>query len=348
MKHHTAIAIDLAKNSFQACQIKNYKPIRNKAYTRAKLMALLSKHPPCLVVMEACGSAHFWARTAEGMGHQAMIIAPKTVAAFRVGHKTDHNDAEAIAAALLHPGLKTVRPKTVEQQGLQSIERIREHLQNQRTATSNLIRSLVFEFGMTIPRGLKALRETLPLILEDAENELPMALRHELAELWHEYQLLTTRFTELAARRDQLIKQHHTCEKLMKLEGVGPVNALSLYLSLGNNGGNFANGREAAACIGLTPKQHSTGGKVVLGKIGKLSGNRRLRANLVQGARAVLKEVQRRGPANNKEAWIKALIERRGFGKASVALANKTVRTAWAMLHNSEDYRGPQPLAACC
>lgn len=347
MKHHTVIAIDLAKNSFQACQIKNYKPIRNKAYTRAKLMALLSKHPPCLVVMEACGSAHYWARTVVKMGHQAMMIAPKTVAAFRVGQKTDHNDAEAIAAALLHPGLKTVSPKTAEQQGLQSIERIREHMQDQRTATTNMIRSLIFEFGITIPKGLKALREALPLILEDAENELTMPLRHELAELWHDYQVLTTRCLELEARRNQLIKQHKTCEKLMKLEGVGPVNALSLYLSLGNNGGNFANGREAAACIGLTPKQHSTGGKVVLGKIGKLSGNRRLRANLVQGARAVLKEVQRRAPRNKKEAWINALIERRGFGKASVALANKTVRTAWAMLHNSEDYRGPQPLAVC-
>lgn len=346
MKHDTVIALDLAKYSFQACTLKNNKTQRNRAYTRAQLTAMLSKHPACVVAMEACGSAHYWARTVEAMGHKPVIIAPKVVAGFRVGHKTDHNDAEAVGAALSHPGLKTVTPKSTEQQGLQGGERIREHIQDQRTATSNLIRALIFEFGITITKGFAGLRAAIPLILEDAENEIPMPLRYELSELWQAYLLLTQRLQELEARRDKLIKQHPSCAKLMKLEGVGPVNALHLYLMLGTNGGNFASGREAAACVGVTPKQFSTGGKVVMGGIGKRHGKRQQRSNLIQGARSVLQKLQKREPVNQKEAWLKAMMQRRGFGIASVGLANKTVRTAWAMLHHGEEYSQPTLLVS--
>lgn len=343
MKHDTVIALDLAKFSFQACIIKRDKPVSNRAYTRKQLTTSLAKQPPCVVAMEACGSAHYWARTVEQMGHTPVIIAPRNVKAYRTGHKTDHNDALAVAAALRSPNLKTVAPKSVEQQGLQGVERIREHLQKERTALGNLLQALVFEFGITIAKGIAGLRNAMPLILEEADNGLPDSLRPELARQWEAYLALAEELQALEKRRDRLIQQHPSCIKLMQLEGVGPVNALHLYLALGSNGSNFASGREAAACIGVTPRQHSTGGKVVLLGIGKRWG-KQSRSSLIQGARSVLQKLDKREAVNQKEAWLKALIKRRGFGIASVALANKTVRTAWALLHHGKEYHRPASL----
>lgn len=196
-----------------------------------------------------------------------------------------------------------------------------------------------------IAKGKRSFKADVVGLLEDAENELPMPLRVQLIDSWSYYLELEERLKSIEKDRNQLINQHESCRQLMQLESVGPVNAMGLYLSLGTQGKSFANGREASACIGLTPKQFSTGGVVSLGGIGKKSGNKRLRSSLIQGARSVIQKLAKRAPRNAKEVWLKSIMERRGEGRAAVALANKTIRVAWAMLHYGEDFKMQQSMA---
>ena len=339
------IAIDLAKSSFQVCVLdKQNKERLNRAMTRKSLDTWLEKQPPSIVAMESCGSAHYWARKAKGLGHQVMLLHPKFVKKFLQGHKTDKNDATAIAIAARQPNVKPVSVKSPEQSALQGCDRIRQHYQDELTATSNLVRGLLYEFGITFAKGKPTFVQAVPFILEDAENGLPDPLRGELARLYERWLMLNQQLREIAARQTQRIKQNPICQKLKALEGVGEVNALALYLTLGERGEGFKHGREAAACIGLTPKQHSTGGKTVLLGISKKVAKKTMRANLIQGALAKVRVLNKRPPKNAKEAWLKALIERRGLRRAAVALANKTIRTAWAMLHNNTEYREPQAI----
>lgn len=341
------IGIDLAKSSFHAYVINsNGQPSTDKSFNKPSLTRWLAKQKPSLVAFEACGSAHYWAQKVMSMGHQAMLLSAKSVTPFRQGHKTDKQDARAIAVAACQPEMKSVAVKNVEQQALQSIERIRQHYSDSLTATSNLIRGLLYEFGITIPKGKAALRRKIPEILEDAENQLPDCFRAQLHTLFESYKLSSEQLKTLEGELFSLIKKQSDCKRLLKLEGVGPVNALGLWLAIGEQGGAFKNGREASACIGVTPKQYTTGNVVVLGGISKKCGNRRLRSSLIQGAMSVVKVVEQKPARNQKEKWLKALIERAGKRRAAVALANKTIRTAWAVLRHEAEYRTPAPLAA--
>jgi transposase len=347
MYNNNVIAIDLAKSSFQVCVLdKTNQVISNTAKSRDQTLRWLARQKPSLVALEACGSAHFWAKKAQSYGHQTMLITPKFVKKFLEGHKTDGNDAIAIAVASRQPNVKPIQVKSDEQLGLQGCDRVRQHYQDELTATSNLLRGLLYEFGLTIAKGHRAFVEQVPLLLEDAENALPNMLRTEIHRLYMAWRMLKKQLIAITKRQNAHINQHPKCQQLTALEGVGEVNALGLYLALGETGDSFKNGRAASACIGLTPKQFSTGGKTTLLGISKQVANKRLRANLIQGALAKVQAVNKREPKTTKDAWLKALIERRGLRRAAVALANKTIRTAWAMLHYGTQYKAPKSITS--
>ncbi len=341
------IGVDLAKNVIQVSVVSPAaKEIQNKELTRAKFSEFLAKQQPALVAFEACATAHHWARYAQQHGHQVKIIPAKAVVPFRQGHKTDKNDALAVAEAAKRPNIKEAPLKTLEQQGLQSIQRSRELLIQNRTALSNHIRGLLLEFGVVIPKGWAALEQGIPRVLEDAENGVPLMYRPTLNRMFERYHQLKEDIGFVDQQIKQLVKQYEPCQRLMKLEGVGPISAVLLFATLGT-GEAFHNGREFSAYIGLTPKQYSSGGKVNLIGISKYVSNKRLRSVLIQGAKAYVYRLK--DPQTPKQKWLWALIQRSGYGKAAVALANKNVRTVWALLTRGTEYNRFQtyePLAA--
>lgn len=340
MYQDNLFAIDLSKNTHQgALFTKSHKVKSNRKFSSKKLIDWASRQKPLVVAMEACGMSNHWARVFERMGHRVLLVPTRTAARYRQGQKTNGTDAEAIGVAARQPTTRFVAPKTIELQELQALSRIREHLMDHRLATSNMIRCLLAEFGLLIPKGWKALRERVPELLEDAENELPIELRFHLRDQLDDYLQLERRFVEVDRAYERRVRQSEACCRLLQLEGIGPVNAAGLLLALGEKGASFRNGRDASACIGATPKQHSTGDKVVIGHISKTCANIRLRANLIQGAWSVIQQLRKRDPRNGKEAWLKGVIGRRGEGIAAVALVNKTIRVAWAMLHYGEDFK---------
>jgi transposase len=339
MKQNNVIAIDLAKYVYDICVVdKTGKVLSEKTIRRRQLAKYLSKQAPAVVAMEACAGAHYWSRVAQQHGHQVILLPAKFVTAFRQGHKTDPNDALAIAIASRQPKLRRVAVKSIEQQDLQSCRRVHEHLSQQRTAVSNMLRGLLAEFGIVFAKGFAQLKRQLPCILEDAENGLPFSFRETLYLTWQHWQRLEEELKACEKMLQNRVNQNAHCRELMQLEGVGPMNALGLYVALGD-GSSFKNGRCAAACIGVTPKQSSSGGVVHMKGIGKKTGCKRLRSSLIQGAQAVISALDKRPPRTEKERWLRSMIERRGRGRAAVALANKTVRTAWAMLKYNQPYQ---------
>lgn len=345
MSQCNVIAIDLAKDIFQVCIMNCHGKIEaNLTISRSKLKTWLAQQKLSLVAMESCGGANYWARLALSLGHNVMVIPPRQVKPFRTGQKTDANDAIAIAVASKAPNITPARSLTVEQQGLQSIEKMRDMLDKQKLQLSNQTRGLLLEFGIVINKTVSSFKRRIPEILEDAENELSVVMRQSLFQMWELYKRLENDFEILDQQLKQLANQDEECQRLMQLEGVGPISAVRLKLQLGH-GEHFQNGRQAAACIGLTPKQHSSGGKVRLGPISKVSCDRPLRSCLFLGARAVTSKLKNRPAKTEKERWLKALIDRRGVNCASIALANKTVRTAYVLLKNETDYK-PIPIAA--
>lgn len=269
--------------------------------------------------------------------YAASFQLPQTPDSVITRHKTDGNDALAIGIASGQAELKTVGVKSLEQQSVQCDKRVQEHLSDQLTATNNLLRALVAEFGVVIPKGVAALKRELPSILEDAENGLPLSMRESLYLAWQQWQHLAESLAQSERILAQRVRLLEPCQRLTKLSGVGDKNAIGLYVRIGA-GDQFKNGREAAACTGLTPKQSSSGGKVRIGGIGKFRGDQRLRSSLILGARSVVNALQKRAATNTTEQWLKQLIERRGPGRAAVALANKNVRIAWAMLRYDRTY----------
>ena len=337
MNNLNVVGVDLAKNIIQVSVVTPAgKELQNKALTRKKFSEFLVKQKPSLVAFEACAMAHYWSRIAQLHGHTAKIIPAKAVTPFRQGHKKDSNDALAVAEAASRPNMKEAPMKTVEQQGIQAIQRSRELLVHDRTALSNHIRSLLMEFGIVIPQGFAALHRRIPEVLEDAENELPDLYRPTLDLLYGRLITIKDDIDVLNEQIAAIVKQNVACDRLTRLEGVGPISSVLLYATLGT-GEAFANGRQFSAYLGLTPKQYSSGGKTVLIGLSRYVANKRLRSVLIQGARAYVHRLK--DPKTPKERWLWALIQRAGYGRAAVALANKNARTAWALLTQGEEYK---------
>jgi transposase len=295
----------------------------------------MAKLEPCLIAMEACGGANYWARELIALGHEVKLIAPQYVKPYVKGNKNDYNDAEAIAEAAQRPNMRFVPIKTVEQQDIANFHRQRERVKKERTALVNQIRGLLAEYGLVINKGVAAVRKRLPEILEDAENGLTARSRELFAELFEELLTLEQRFEQCGRRITALNQDHEVCQRLDEILGIGPITASAIYAAAGD-GKEFVNGRHFSAWLGLVPGQHSTGGKTVLLGISK-RGNTYLRTLFIHGARAVLRYSADKQDRFSR--WAQAVLARRGHNKACVAVANKMARMAWVIMAKGEKYR---------
>jgi transposase len=337
------IGLDLAKNVFQVHGVDAQgKVVLRKQVARASLAAFFANLPPCLVGMEACASAHFWARKLVAQGHVVKLMAPQFVKPYVKGSKTDAADAEAICEAVSRPNMRFVPVKLPEQQALLAVHRARAGFVKARTAQANQLRGLLAEFGITIPVGLASLRRRLPLILEDVESGLPGMMRELVARLAEHLQALDQQVAELEKQIQLWHRQSEPSQRLAAIPGIGPITATALVASIGDARA-FSNGRQLAAWLGLVPRQHSSGGKPVLLGISK-RGDVYLRTLLIHGARAVISHVEHR--CDQAESWLKRLLGRRNRNISAVALANKNARVVWALLAHDRQYGVPTPLAA--
>ena len=330
------IGIDLAKNSFHVHGVNQAGPkVMSKKMSRQNLKTFMMNLPPCLVGMEACGGAHYWARLLRNWGHQVKLIAPQFVKPFVKSNKNDAIDAEAICEAIQRPNMRFIAIKNTAQQDVLAIHRMRSLVVGQRTALVNQIRGLLQEFGIVIPKGRRHVNQYLPRILEDAENGLSGLFREALHGLYRDLSHFDQRVVDYDDRIDQMAQVDEQAQRLMTIPGVGPKVATALLGAIGDISA-FKNGRELAAWLGLVPRQCSTGGKSTLLGISK-RGDVYIRKLLIHGSRSVLNWVDRKD--DRTSLWAKELKARRHKNIASVALANRIVRVAFALLKRGEDYK---------
>jgi transposase len=334
--HCTTLGIDLAKQVFQLHGVDAHgHVVMQKRVSRSKLRETIAQLPACVIGMEACGSAQYWARELQQLGHTVKLISPQFVKPYVKGNKNDSRDAEAICEAVSRPHMRFVPLKTVESQDIQALHRMRSRLIKERTALVNQIRGLLAERGIVIAQGISRLRKQLPVIVEDVETTLTPLSREVIRELAEELAALDERVTRADALVQRVFTQSAPCQKLAQIEGVGPVVATALVAAVGN-AQEFANGRHLAAWLGLVPRQCSTGGKERLLGMSK-RGDRYLRTLLIHGARATVHWARRKTDARSR--WIRSVEQRRGKNIAAVAIANKNARIAWALLTSEAEYR---------
>lgn len=298
------------------------------------MLTYFAKLSPCLIGIEACSSSHYWARELQKLGHTVKLMAPQFVKPYVKGNKNDANDAEAICEAVARPNMRFVTIKTIEQQDIQAVHRIRSGLVQQRTAKVNQIRGLLGEYGIVIERRVETLRKALPLLLEDAENGLSFDFRALLQSLQQDLITLDDRASEMDKKILQLANSNSTAKRLQQIPGIGPIIATALICAIGD-GKQFKRGRDLAAWLGLTPRQHSRGGKDCLLGISK-RGDAYLRTLLIHGARAVLRVADKKDDPRSR--WLQNLCSRRNKNIAAVALANKNARIVWALLTKETDF----------
>jgi transposase len=331
----TTVGIDLAKNVFQVHAIDQHgKVVLKKQIKRDQMTVFFANLPACLVGMEACGSAHFWARKLQALGHTVKLMAPQFVKPYVKTNKHDAADAEAICEAVRRPNMRFVPIKNVEQQAVLALHRVRQGWIKARTAQANQIRGLLSEFGLIVPQGIGHITKRVPALLDEAKGELPGAFHELVLRLLEHFKDLDRQVNEMEHQIQSWHRAHELSCKLEKIPGVGPITASALVASIGD-AKNFANGRQLAAWLGLVPKQHSSGGKTNLQGISK-RGDTYLRTLLIHGARAVIRQVELR---SNVDAWLGQLLGRRNKNVAAVALANKNARIAWALLAHDRGFR---------
>lgn len=336
MKKISTLGIDLAKSVFQLHGNDHHgKVVLTKKLSRSLLKNFIVKLKPCLIGMEACSGSHYWAREFEKMGHTVKLMAPQFVKPYVKTNKNDAADAEAIAEAVVRPNMRFVPVKQTGHQDIQCLHRIRQRLVKNKTALGNEIRSLLHEYGFVIPASFYQLKKNILLLLEDSENGLTPALRELILDLWEEFKDLEKRIVIYDAKVKKIYETNTECQRIGKIEGIGPVTATAIIASV-SNPHVFKNGREMASWLGLVPRQNSSGGKSVLLGISK-RGDCYIRSLLIHGSRSVLKKASIK--TDSRSQWITKVKEKRGFNRACVALANKNARIIWALLAHKEEYR---------
>jgi transposase len=332
----TILGIDLAKLVFHVVGMDDAgHVVLRKRLTRSALLPFIANLPPLRIGMEACGSAHYWARQFREHGHEVRLIAPQFIKAYVKSPKNDARDAEAICEAVTRPTMRFVPIKRVEQQDLQALHRIRERLIKARTALVNEIRGLLSEYGIILPQSLTKFRALIVEKLEADQAKLTALSTEVFRHLYEEFLALEKRLAYYNEKLTAIGQAHPACQRLQTIPGIGPVSATALIAAIGDVT-QFKNGRQLAAWLGLVPREHSTGGKPRLLGISK-RGDRYLRKLLVHGARATLRWVDTK--SDDRSRWLKALIARRGKNRATVALANKNARIVWALLAHNQEYR---------
>lgn len=332
----TTIGIDLAKSVFQIHGVDAHGRVALKKQIRRDQMALFFMNlPACLIGMEACGSAHYWARKLQELGHTVKLMAPQFVKPYVKTNKHDAADAQAICEAVQRPSMRFVPIKNIEQQAILSVHRVRQGLIKARTAQANQIRGLLAEFGLIVPLGIGYVYQRVPLLLDQARDELPQAFEQLIVGLLDRLKALDRQVKEMELQIRIWHRAHESSCTLEKIPGIGPITASAMVASVGD-AKNFQNGRQLAAWLGLVPKQHSTGGKTNLLGISK-RGDTYLRTLLIHGARAVIRVRQHKpSPA---PSWLDRLLARRSKNVAAVALANKNARIVWALLAHDQEFR---------
>lgn len=331
----TTIGIDLAKNVFQVHGVDDKgKVVLKKQLRRNKVLEFFANLKPCLVGMEACAGANYWARELKKLGHTPKLMAPQYVKPYVKTNKSDAADAEAICEAVTRPNMRFVPVKNEEQQAILATHRARQGFVKARTAQANQLRGLLAEYGIVMPKGIAKIREQVPGIIEDTDNGLPHTFRELLERLLEHFNEVDEQASELERQILGWHKQNEVSTKLSEIPGVGHMTASAIMATVGD-AKSFKNGRQFAAWLGLVPRQHSTGGRTKLLGISK-RGDGYLRRLLIHGARAVLTRGKPKGMATDQ--WAGRLIQRRHKNVVCVAMANKTARIIWAILAHDRKY----------
>ena len=332
----TTIGLDTAKNLFQVHGADAQgRPVLKRKLARGKVQEFFATLPRCLVGLEACAAAHYWARELTKLGHEVRLMPPQYVRAYVKTNKHDAADAEACCEAVQRPGMRFVPVKGEDQQSLLMLHRVREQLLKQRTATINALRAHLAEFGIVAAQHRTGLRELLAVVADPEDRRVPPLARELLQVLAEHLRGLEGRTAELDRRLVEAARGDAACARLAAVPGIGPVIATALVATVGDARA-FASGRHLAAWVGLVPRQHSSGGKERLLGISK-RGDGYLRQQLMHGARALVKVSK--GREGKPWAWIDGLLARRPFNVVVAAVANKLARIAWALLSRGEDYR---------
>jgi transposase len=336
----TTIGLDLAKNVFQVHGVNERgKAMLRKQLKRDQVAPFFANLPPCLIGIEACASAHHWARKLQALGHTVRLMAPQFVKPYVKSNKNDAADAEAICEAVSRPSMRFVPIKNVEQQSVLSLHRVRQGFVKARTAQANQIRGLLGEYGLVVPQGIAYIAQRVPPLIEDAENELPGSFRLLIQRLLDHLKALQDQVEEIEVQIKAWHRASEASQRLEKVPGIGPLTASALVASIGD--ANFDNGRQFAAWLGVVPRQHSSGGKPTLLGMSK-RGDAYLRTLLIHGARSVIYRATQRA---DTDSWLVKLTTRRNKNVAAVAMANKNARTVWALLAHGREFKASYAVA---
>ena len=337
MNHHTTYAVDLAKSVFEIAVSNHPGHVRERQrLSRERFLNFFAQQKPGTVFLEACGSAHHWARSMKDLGHHVVLLPPHRVKPYVTGNKTDRADATALLEAARNQDIRPVPVKTGDQQALAALHRLRSAWIAARTARINTVRGLLRELGIFIPLGAKRVRPVVAELLEDPDSHLPHALRPALAEAADEIVQFERRLADLETQLKALTRSMPDVQLLLTIPGIGPITATALVAFVGD-ACRFPSGRHFASYLGLTPKEHSSGLTRRLGSISR-RGDTYLRMLLVHGARSILWSARRKSDPHPIQIWALEIERLRGHNKAAVALANKLSRITWAVWRDQRTY----------